>query len=68
MNSIYRYLSIGFEIAVALAVPMGFGFWVDQRFETSPWGLLGGALIGITLFIRIAIKLSGDSEKSGKSR
>ncbi|MGA1645876.1 MAG: AtpZ/AtpI family protein [bacterium] len=58
MNSVFRYLSIGFEIAVALAFPMALGFWIDQRFDSSPWGLLAGAVVGITLFIRIAIKIS----------
>ncbi len=68
VRTIYRYLSVGFEIAVALSVPMTGGYWIDQQFDTSPWFLLAGALLGIALFIRIAIRLSENLDSGRKVR
>ena len=30
-----------------IVVSVLIGAWIDRKFETSPWGVLGGALIGI---------------------
>ncbi|HET6528881.1 MAG TPA: AtpZ/AtpI family protein [Balneolaceae bacterium] len=49
-----EYISLGAEIAGALLVPIFIGYWLDAYFETSPWLLLVGCLVGfINIFILI---------------
>jgi ATP synthase protein I len=42
-----RYSGIGLELAGATAGLALVGYWIDQRFGTSPWGILGGVVIGL---------------------
>lgn len=35
------------ELAGATAGLALIGYWIDGRFGTSPWGILGGVVIGI---------------------
>jgi F0F1-type ATP synthase assembly protein I len=39
--------SIGFELAAAVLGFSLLGWWVDRHFGTHPWGVLGGALLGL---------------------
>lgn len=49
-----EYLSLGAEIAVGLAAPILIGYWLDLYFNSSPWILLAGCLMGIVnIFIII---------------
>lgn len=49
-----EYLSLGGEIAAGLFVPIFLGYWVDRYFETSPWLLLVGCVVGmVNIFILI---------------
>ena len=42
-----RYSGIGLELAGATAGLALIGYWIDGKFRTSPWGMLGGVTIGI---------------------
>jgi len=42
-----RYSGVGLELAGATAGLALFGYWIDRRYGTAPWGLLGGVFIGI---------------------
>ena len=42
-----RYSGIGLELAGATAGLALVGYWIDRRFGTQPWGILGGVVIGI---------------------
>ena len=42
-----RYSGIGLELAGATAGLALVGYWVDGKFGTAPWGLIGGVIIGI---------------------
>ena len=42
-----RYAGIGFEFVAALAVFAFIGYWVDRKWDTGPWGLVGGAVLGL---------------------
>ena len=59
------YLSLGLEIAVGIALPILAGFWLDEYFETSPWLLLAGCIIGVVnvfvIIFQLSKKLSDDS-------
>lgn len=65
-----RYLGLGAEIAVALSAPIFFGYWLDTRWESSPWFLLGGILLGILLLIgifsRVIKEISNTDKKTGR--
>lgn len=58
-----RYLSLGVEIAGTLAIPIGIGFWIDSFWDTSPWFLLSGAIIGVLLFFGLLLRLSRSQSK-----
>ena len=38
---------MGLELAGATAGLALLGYWIDGKFGTSPWGILGGVTIGI---------------------
>jgi F0F1-type ATP synthase assembly protein I len=42
-----RYSGVGLELAGATAGLALVGHWIDSRFATAPWGILGGVVIGI---------------------
>ena len=42
-----RYSGIGLELAGATAGLALVGYWIDGRFGTTPWGMLGGVVIGL---------------------
>ena len=42
-----RYSGIGIEVAGAIAGFALIGYWLDGRFGTSPWCLLGGIVLGM---------------------
>jgi ATP synthase protein I len=42
-----RYSGVGLELAGATAGLALLGYWIDRKFGTSPWGILGGVVIGI---------------------
>ena len=42
-----RYSGAGLELAGATAGLALIGHWIDGKFGTSPWGILGGVLMGI---------------------
>jgi F0F1-type ATP synthase assembly protein I len=42
-----RYSGVGLELAGATAGLALFGYWIDRRYGTAPWALLGGVFIGI---------------------
>ncbi len=61
-----QYLGLGAEIAATLAIPILLGYMLDIYLESSPWGLLIGAGLGIVFFFisifRIAKKLDNNRE------
>lgn len=52
-----QYLSLGAEIAAALSAPILFGYWLDQKTQSSPWFLLAGVGAGLLLLILMFIKI-----------
>jgi len=46
-----------FEAFVAILVAMGIGYWVDQRFGTSPLYLLIGTGVGFASFVLRLVRL-----------
>jgi F0F1-type ATP synthase assembly protein I len=42
-----RYSGVGLELAGATAGLALVGYWIDGKYGTAPWGILGGVIIGI---------------------
>jgi F0F1-type ATP synthase assembly protein I len=42
-----RYSGVGLELAGATAGLALLGYWIDSRYGSEPWGLLGGVVIGL---------------------
>lgn len=47
LRDIAPYLDLGWRLAGAAAFPPLLGAFVDVQFQTAPWGLFIGALIGL---------------------
>jgi len=43
-----RFSGIGVEFAAAVAGFSVVGWWVDRHWNTKPWGLVIGAVLGLT--------------------
>lgn len=43
----WRYSGLGLELVGAVGALAAVGYWIDRRFDSSPWGVLVGAGIGI---------------------
>jgi F0F1-type ATP synthase assembly protein I len=42
-----KHATLGVELAGILVVLIGLGWWVDQKYDTSPWFLLFGAAFAL---------------------
>jgi F0F1-type ATP synthase assembly protein I len=42
-----RHSGVGLELAGATAGLALVGYWIDSKFGTSPWGIIGGVIIGL---------------------
>ena len=40
-----------FEAVMAVLVGAGAGYWVDRRWETTPYGVIGGVVIGFAAMV-----------------
>lgn len=66
----FRFVGLGFEIAVPLFVGLFGGQWLDRRFGTAPWLLFvgvfaGAAAGGLNLYRRVVAP--GGSGRGGSS-
>ena len=46
-----------FEAVVAILIAAGIGYWVDSRYDSSPWGLLLGTALGFASFVMRLLRL-----------
>lgn len=53
-----EFLSLGGEIAAGILVPIFIGYWLDDYFETSPWLLLVGCVVGVVNIFILIFRLS----------
>jgi ATP synthase protein I len=42
-----RYSGVGLELAAAIGGFALAGYWIDGRYGTRPWGVLGGVVLGM---------------------
>ena len=53
------------EAAVAIPIAAGIGYWIDTRFETTPFGLLIGTAVGFAAFVLRLLRLGKQLEELG---
>jgi len=46
------YSSLGFSVALSIVIGLVAGVYADRRFDSSPWGLLVGLVLGIAAGFR----------------
>jgi F0F1-type ATP synthase assembly protein I len=46
-----------FEAVGAVLVACGVGYWIDGRWETSPWGVVIGAILGFAAMVLRLVRL-----------
>ena len=54
-----------FEAVIAILIAAGIGYWIDSRFETSPWGLFIGTAVGFGSFVLRLLRLGKQLEELG---
>jgi F0F1-type ATP synthase assembly protein I len=50
-------LALGTTIALCVALGVVVGLWADQAWGTSPWGLMGGLVLGTGLAVVSVVSL-----------
>lgn len=63
-----RLASLGIEMGVCVVFGLGLGYWIDDYFSSSPWGILGGLVFGLSAAARSIAKtlkvVNKESEKA----
>jgi F0F1-type ATP synthase assembly protein I len=58
--TLWRLAGIGLELAMTVGVFAALGWWLDNKFGWTPWGLFGFAMLGVVAglyrFIRTTMK------------
>ena len=62
-----RYSGIGLELAGVIGGPALLGYWVDRRFATQPWGLLGGVVLGLVGGLYNLVRESLEASREAKA-
>lgn len=47
LRSLGNYLGLGMQLAVTVGVMVFIGYWLDNKFKTSPWLILIFSFLGI---------------------
>ena len=66
------YLGLGFQLAGAVLIYVGIGYLVDRWLDTAPWGLVGGAVVGMIAFFiqlgRVVRKMNAETQRDAGGR
>jgi len=63
LNKYAELMGLGLEMAAAMVLPLLVGIYVDHRWDTSPWGILIGSLLGMVSMILKLYKVAVMSSK-----
>ncbi|MEE2659735.1 MAG: AtpZ/AtpI family protein [Candidatus Latescibacterota bacterium] len=68
LRAVSPLLVAGIQFAATVLICIAGGWWLDQRFQTSPWLLLAGGLFGSVAafyhFYQVVMRVSSPSQKS----
>jgi F0F1-type ATP synthase assembly protein I len=51
-----------FESVFAILIGAGLGYWADATFDSAPWGLLVGLVLGLSAFVLRLVRLARQLE------
>ena len=67
MKQVGEYSSLGIQMVTIIAIFGAIGWWLDVRFDTKPWAMLIGCLIGVGggmyYFIRAVLHANAEADK-----
>lgn len=63
-----RYMQLGLQIALSFLVFVGLGFWIDGKWGSRPWGILGGAFFGMISMVSLLYKVFLQLEQQDRKR
>jgi len=52
----WKWAGLGFEFTAAVCLCLYFGYLFDERYATAPWGMIGGAVLGLVTGIYLLAK------------
>ncbi len=64
-----KYAGVGLQFAVSVLLFLYLGQWLDRRYGTGPWGVLGGVLVGASAaFYSMYRRLMTDLERAEQAK
>ena len=54
-------------ISLEMSLPPGLGYWLDQKWDTGPWLVIVGAVLGFTVAMKHLLVLTSVANKDGNS-
>ena len=55
------YLGLGVQIGGSMALFVGLGILVDRWLGSSPWGVVGGAALGMVGVVYLVLRVAGEA-------
>jgi F0F1-type ATP synthase assembly protein I len=55
------------SVALMMALPAGAGYWADQKFGSSPWLVVTGAVVGMAAGMTQLMRGMGGSKKKAEN-
>ncbi len=53
-------------VSLEMAVPAGLGYWLDNRWGTTPWLVVIGAVLGFIVAMRHLLEIAGRASKQNR--
>lgn len=53
-----RFMAVGIEMVAAVVLPSLLGSWLDDKFDTAPYCLYAGLVIGIGAAVRTVVRVA----------
>ena len=55
------------QVGMEMALPAGVGYWIDYAFQTQPWGVIIGAVLGLAVGMLHLVALLNQQNKNRKA-
>ena len=62
------YLTLGLQIAFAMAFFVGLGYAVDRWLGSVPWGMIAGATLGMIAVFTLIIQMARQADAAQRAR